>query len=141
MKLCELHESAQSKGKQVLDFSDYLSSLEGLAPQHVADFKKVGTELFKLGFTYNSHQVEFYKMPDEGGVFEFTLPTLNFHPTRVGEYLPQSITNGEISSYYYNYVNGQKVQSKRRYLASVMSTNGMKYTIEKLVASAHPVST
>lgn len=135
----KLHEISQSKGKQVVEFSDYLHNLGDVAPEHVADFKKVGTELFKLGFTYNPDQVEFYRFPEEGGVFELTLPSLGAVAITG---VSGAVKRGEIQCYFYTFDEGVKKQCKRRLLAADLAGPGIvAATIDHLVASAHRVST
>lgn len=74
-----LIEAGASRGSQLLEFADYMHRLEGMTdyPKIVANaarFRKLGTALFKLGFTYESFSVTFYKLPAEGGMYELKLP-------------------------------------------------------------------
>lgn len=128
----KLHEISQPKGKQVLEFSDYLHNLGDLAPEHVASFRKVGSELFKLGFTYNPDEVEFYLLPETGGVFEFALPSLWAAATDV------TVELGGIQCYFYTFVDDKKIQCRRWPLpVADLAVPGMvAATIDHLVTNA-----
>jgi hypothetical protein len=86
-----LNEVTEGRGKQVMQFNDFIERLTRLAndaeyPEiatNAEKYKKLGIELFKHGFTYDDG--EFYKLPVEGGVWEFELPLLrNENDLRMG---------------------------------------------------------
>lgn len=74
----KLHEVAESRGQQVLFFDDYMDRLSGYDDSKIVSnvrrYRKLGVALFKDGFTWDRDVTSFYKLPEEGGSWEFEIP-------------------------------------------------------------------
>ncbi len=77
----KLTEVANSRGQQVLRFNDYMGRLAMSDDEKIVAnshrYRKLGVAFFKDGFTWDGDNTTFYKLPEEGGVWEFVIPSWN----------------------------------------------------------------
>lgn len=114
MKLHEITDGSERRGQQVLRFNDYIGRLAEISASKAADFKKIGIELFKAGFSYDD--TEFYLLPEEGGVYQLNFPPIS-HTLKV--------ERGHLSARYYHFVERQK----HEYARSFSTTEVLRHTV------------
>ena len=140
----KLNEISDGRGSQVLAFNDYLAKLVnaryGVRLKEDADtYKQIGIGLFKEGFTFDAAKVEFYKLPEEGGVYEITFPHLV--KSAAGDWGFDASNSGFLKCVYYN----GSVQSSVRFDKTISLHEIKLYTVPTLLKfmqeAARPRST
>lgn len=96
MKLIEVTEG---RGKQVLDFANYVARLGEVAPGLKDSYKKIGSDLFKEGFKYED--TLFVLIPDRGGLWEVHFPAWSDI---------EAVKNGRFYLHHYRFVKGKKYE-------------------------------
>lgn len=117
MKLTDLFEA--SRGSQVVNFAHYVEVLGEVAPGLKEDYKKIGSALFKQGFTYDD--TLFYWLPqDQDGVWEIKFPAWSD---------VEAIKNGRLHLHHYHSQDGKIARFRKH-----MTINEIKlWTVPTLI--------
>ena len=114
-------ESLGGRGKQVMEFSDYMHRLEQISPdaaEQAVHFKKFGAMLFKEGFEYNDTQ--FSQLRDGTGLYEFDFPAI---PNTL------YIERGWVNCHFVAFVAGEKKSFQRLLKASTLASDRLAPTL------------